>query len=317
MELAYDFDQEKDLDEFGIMNIVVFKNEKPCVVCKLVNKEWDSYSLPCGHGAHSRCYRRYLKQINDVLCPDCGVLKFNEKNLFEEEEITSDNDENNLDKGDFNYVDYLFSKRRVRDYDDSKIWFNNLLDLIWSKFFTKLGWKWTYYKNKEFVFKVIVDGIELNVRVVNTDKYEDLKKEYSKIIEKRFRGTFLILGNDIFDYDEIEKQVEHNTIYYRASRCIGLVGYKMYGEKHNTIAFLYKKKENVDDSPDKKKNDRYSLGWIYDEQNWIIDVKESILPNLKNYGCLFKVNAYYHIEDNNCDEIDSLWHDAYQCIRNY
>lgn len=47
---------------------------KECVVCGLIQSEWDHYQLPCQHYAHTRCLRHWLYAKKHLECPWCQTL---------------------------------------------------------------------------------------------------------------------------------------------------------------------------------------------------------------------------------------------------
>ena len=46
-------------------------HDKECVVCGLIQNEWEHYQYPCGHYGHSRCVRKWLHTTVKVQCPWC------------------------------------------------------------------------------------------------------------------------------------------------------------------------------------------------------------------------------------------------------
>lgn len=177
----------------------------------------------------------------------------------------------------------------------SKIYFNNLLDFKWSRFFTLIGWRWTYHKDKDFAFKLSVHGIPLNVKTIDTDCYEFLKNEFYNILEKRYNGTFLLLGKVLFDIDEINKQINQNSEYEfnPFSRCIGLFGFRMNDKVHNSLAFFYKVKT------------KFYLRWIHHEFNWIL---ENYNSKKRYFELGTNSESYQHLDKDIHEEIDNIWH---------
>lgn len=90
MALKCNPELERDLHTFNEINMVdvkTIKSKDPCCVCLIINKEWESYCLPCEHIAHTRCYRRWLFLRNKPDCAICGTIQW--KN--ETEIIINDN----------------------------------------------------------------------------------------------------------------------------------------------------------------------------------------------------------------------------------
>ncbi len=45
--------------------------DRECVVCGLIQNEWDYYQLHCLHYAHTRCIRHWIVAKNKLSCPWC------------------------------------------------------------------------------------------------------------------------------------------------------------------------------------------------------------------------------------------------------
>lgn len=241
-----------------------------------------------------------------------------------------------------------FKTGKIKDYETG-ILFNSTLELIWSRCFTKFGWKWTYHKKSICQFKVKIsnvltdetkaslynlmkndarfkntnpDEVEFPVKIVDSDKYEILEKELNQI--KRVRGIFLVLGNKMQDYSIIEEQmqknekekkfkikyvidgvpitevskIKDNTENYEFSKYIGLIGYNIFGDSTSSMVFLCKNKTN----------NQYSIGWKWDELNWIFDLQK--FWNFKitlDYASVSKIDSKYQINKEDSKELDKLW----------
>lgn len=220
------------------------------------------------------------------------------------------NDINQVKKND---VVHLQKIEKIQDFE-TNILFNNMLELIWSRFFTKLEWSWTYNKKNKYQFKLKINEMEINAKIIDTDDYNELVKEYSLI--NGFRQPFLILGNKIQDFWKIEEQIKKNvkekkfkwkgkdvdqkgkTKDFGFSKYIGLIGYKLMGGIANSIVFLYK---------DKKTN-KYSIGWVYEELNLALDLSKLKEQGVKfDYMIILRVNSKYHFEKKDCEELDKIW----------
>ena len=48
------------------------KTKNKCACCLGHNKSWESFILPCGHTAHTRCMLKHLTYKKILHCPVCG-----------------------------------------------------------------------------------------------------------------------------------------------------------------------------------------------------------------------------------------------------
>ena len=45
-----------------------------CIVCLGSNDKWNSIILPCLHTAHTRCYRAFVNEKKNIVCPVCNEI---------------------------------------------------------------------------------------------------------------------------------------------------------------------------------------------------------------------------------------------------
>ena len=69
----------KTIDDFISNDLLTQKTKKTCLVCLGVNNSWESYILPCGHTAHTRCFRKFITLSNKCICPVCKKMDFGDQ----------------------------------------------------------------------------------------------------------------------------------------------------------------------------------------------------------------------------------------------
>ena len=301
MALGYDASIEKDFYQFGVYNQITIKTKEKCLICKKINENWDSYILCCDHKAHTRCYRRYLFEENELKCPICGKLdwpeicdKCHQRGHIGDEECP-------LIRETMNNVENVYIDIKLKGPKD--IYFQNKFETLWAWFFEKLKWKWKYVPTSvnNFNFILKFDELDLPVRIVTTERYQDLQ-DIANGISKEGNNSFLLLGSRLFDEKDIEKasmlESERNKSMYRI---IGLISYKIRGrkERFNSMAILIKTKEDL-----------YSLAWIHENCNWIISF--DCINKARSFDTICKCASYYDFTDekllDQCDtEISKIW----------
>lgn len=79
MDLNINDEEESDI-AMDYVREASINSKKLCQVCKLDEFEkhktiWHRYELKCGHQCHTRCFRRFSKNIGTVACPTCGEIE--------------------------------------------------------------------------------------------------------------------------------------------------------------------------------------------------------------------------------------------------
>lgn len=300
MELTYDPTVEKDTINFGVYNTTTIKTNEPCVVCNGINGTWDSYVLSCSHKAHTRCFRRYLFTRNAYACPVCDVLIGDYlcsicKKLNHTERTCERNPD--CDIGPlimkYSYKFIVLKYTKLLNFDTK-------LDMIWALFFQLLKLDWKYTRSNIFPFDVTINNINVRVKTVNTNNYNELIKEYDNIESKKFKYTspFLLVGNRLFDYDDIDNLTSRKELAFvqHTIRIIGLICYKHDSNKYHSMCYLL------------KNNNKYTVARDHYEYNCLMEISENT-SNGKDYVC--KSGIKCDINKINCKElIDILWDNA-------
>lgn len=281
MEHECDCQVEKDYICFGIHHLDVIQTDEACIVCKGVNDKWDSNVLLCNHKAHTRCYRRYLFQVDEFKCPECGPLRTRIKceicsGIGHTRDTCNDAEESNVN---ILIPHYGYKFRELGHTKPLK--FQTKLDMIWGLFFSLMGWNWKYTKLGAFPFEVNIKNVTFKVKPINTNNYSDLLKESKK---HTMNMPFLLVGNELFEYNDISDEDRLLDNYSPGIRIIGLISYTSESRETSTaILFNHGSEYN-------------SLCWVNDT-NWAFDLIESAKNNGKMYDCICKPASYYEIYD--------------------
>lgn len=76
---------------FGIDELIFYTqtmkhNKDLCIICQLDEtedgKQWDRYTLVCGHTFHTRCFRKWIDKKKCINCPYCGDIPMIKKNEY-------------------------------------------------------------------------------------------------------------------------------------------------------------------------------------------------------------------------------------------
>lgn len=214
--MNFECDPTKELDFLCLNNynsntLKTIKTHNKCEVCNGSNYDFDSHKLCCNHTVHSRCYRRYVYQEEEISCPECGVLDWH------------------------NDAPTIISKKTIT------IGIHGSIELLWIKFFRKLKWKWSYTKDKKNNFVLNFKKMNIPVRFVTTEKYEDLI-DIANGIKNKKEILFLLLGCRPFSVAECIEQLDEYSENYMI---LGLLCYKLdcqdeINEIYNSPALIIK-----------------------------------------------------------------------------
>ena len=87
MEIETDIEKHCLGDFLTINYVKLIKNSKElCLICMIDEKEegkqWDIYSLSCGHQFHTRCLRAWVSRKQKLNCSYCGDIAPKDDNKY-------------------------------------------------------------------------------------------------------------------------------------------------------------------------------------------------------------------------------------------
>lgn len=271
------------------------KTKQNCVLCNTSDYELESFVLLCGDYVHTECYKIFLRNKSELMCPVHGFIAKNKQYKYK---CTICNKYGHSACACRN----IFPEKEM--FCANNIKFRNNIHFRYARLFNQLKWNFYYnpYDSFQFVLDLNNSNIQIPLMVCETDKWTTIDK-LGKCLRKYVTDPpFLIVGNGLFEYQEISSNLdlELKEKYESNSWTLGYIDeLNIFGSFcHKTVdsfgkscirtdpVVLYERDEY------NAKIEKYSLAWINPTYDWAMDLIECT-DNGKNYDFEFKPPALY------------------------